>query len=148
MHFEPTALFRPNSSARCSFSRYCDWRSVGCQWSSRRFPTHFSGFDIAELRILNLIDRFTHRGAERGAVTFDLTKRIVTASLRASKHSIETLEKLDPICERLGHHLIRCKVGLLQNFCKFDTNLGVPSGPLFRKLGLKNVTHRRGIPGR
>jgi hypothetical protein len=121
------------------------WLSVVKQ----TIPIHFSGFRIAELRIHNLVDRCTHRSAECGAVTFDLAKRIITASLRASKHSIETLEGLDPIHESLGHHLIRCKVGPLQNFYKIDANLGVPSGPLLRKAcGGPSVPPERLLPAR
>ena len=65
MHFAPREPFPPQSWARCSISRWRDWRAVGGRWSWRRCSTDFSGIDVTEFRVLDfIIDRLSHRGAK------------------------------------------------------------------------------------
>ena len=114
MHFAPREPFPPQSWARCSISRWRDWRAVGGRWSRRRCSADFSGVDVTEFRILNFIDRLSHRGAKSCAVTVDLAQSVVAAGFRTCQHSVEALKLVDLALERLRHHVFHRQLRLLK----------------------------------
>ena len=67
----------------CSISRWRDWRAVGGRWSRRRCSADFSSVDVTEFRVLNFIDRLSHRGAKSCAVTLDLPQSVVAGGFRS-----------------------------------------------------------------
>jgi hypothetical protein len=59
----------------------------------------FSGDDVTEFRILNFIDRLSHRGTESCAVTLDLPQSVIAgASELASIRSKRSKESILPSC--------------------------------------------------
>jgi hypothetical protein len=87
MHFAPREPFPRQSWARCSISRWRDWRTVGDRWSRRRSPFRGSGLDVMEFRVLDFVDRMAHRAAESRTVTVNLAQGVVATRLNRAMSS-------------------------------------------------------------
>jgi hypothetical protein len=99
-----------------------------------------SGVDVKEFRILNFIDRLSHRGAKSCAVTLDLAQGVVAASLRTCKDSVEALKRVDLALERLCHHVFHRQLRLPKRRGDFFLRSFLSGGPVGGKLSSRPVS--------
>jgi hypothetical protein len=67
--------------------------------------------DVTEFRILNFVDRLSHRAAKRLAVTVNFAEGVIPSRLGARQHPVEPFETIELALHGLRRHLVNSESG-------------------------------------
>jgi hypothetical protein len=87
-----------------------------------------------EFRVLNFVDRLSHRAAKRLAVTVNFAEGVITARLRTRQHPVEPFETIELALQGFRCHLVDSQPRFVERSLDFFSSVFVPRCPFLGEL--------------